>query len=289
MILVTGAAGKTGRFIIRSLVAKGESVRALVHRREQVQAVERLGVKKTIIGDMSDRPTMEQAVHGVRAIYLICPNVSPDEVAIGQVAISTSQSAAVMHFVYHSVLHPQIEAMPHHWQKMRVEEQLIQSGLPYTILQPSVYYQNLLAQWDQILDQGIYAVPYGVETRLSMVDLRDVAHAVTIVLTEPGHVDATYELSGSEPLSQTDVAVSLSSGLGRQVTATTIPLEKWGRQAQASGLGAYQVETLLDMFRYYDRYGFAGNPRVLEWLIRRPPTTLAEFITREHSGRNESG
>ena len=32
MILVTGAAGKTGRAIIRALTARGEAVRALVHR-----------------------------------------------------------------------------------------------------------------------------------------------------------------------------------------------------------------------------------------------------------------
>ncbi|NIS79615.1 MAG: NmrA family NAD(P)-binding protein, partial [Anaerolineales bacterium] len=285
MILVTGAAGKTGRSIIRSLVAKGVTVRAFVHRREQVQTVESLGASQTIVGDMCDRSTMERAVQGIRAIYHICPNVSPDEVAIGQMAISAAQSANVEHFVYHSVLHPQIEAMPHHWHKMRVEEQLIQSGLPFTILQPSVYHQNLLTQWDQILNQGIYAVPYSVETQLSMVDLLDVAQAATIVLTEPGHVGAMYELSGTHPLPQIEVAAILSQSLSRTVTAKSIPLDTWEREARAAGLGSYQIETLLAMFRHYDQYGLRGNARVLEWLIGRPPTTISEFVDRERLKR----
>jgi hypothetical protein len=43
-------------------------------------------------------------------------------------------------------------------------------------------------------------------------------------------------------------------------------------------MGDYQVETLVKMFRYYENYGFEGNPRVLGWLLRRPPTTLADFV-----------
>ena len=50
--------------------------------------------------------------------------------------------------------------------------------------------------------------------------------------------------------------------------------------ARASGLGEYQVQTLLQMFRYYECYGFWGNPRVLTWLLRRSPTTFAGFVER---------
>ena len=286
MILVTGAAGKTGRAVIRALIAKGEAVRALVHRPEQIRSVEALGAQQVVVGDMSLQATMDQAAQGVRAVYHICPNVSPDEVAIGQVAIVAARSAGVKHFVYHSVLHPQVEAMPHHWQKLRVEEQLFESGLCYTILQPAAYMQNVLAHWDQIMEQGVYPVPYAVETRLGMVDLEDVAEAAAVVLTEPGHAGAVYELAGAEVLSQTEVATILSQQLGRPVRAEAVSLETWERRARESGLGDYQVETLVKMFRYYECYGFWGNPRVLSWLLGRPPTTFAAFIERAECSQN---
>jgi len=286
MILVTGAAGKTGRAVIQSLVAKRVAVRALVHRPAQVRLVEEIGAREVVVGDMRLQATMDQAAQGVRAVYHICPNVSPDEVAIGQVAIMAARSAGVEHFVYHSVLRPQIEAMPHHWRKLRVEEQLFESGLPCTILQPAAYMQNVLAHWDQIMEQGVYPVPYAVETRLGMVDLEDVAEAATVVLTEPGHAGAVYELAGAEVLSQAEVATILGQQLGRPVRAEAVPLEMWERRARESGLGDYQVETLVKMFRYYERYGFWGNPRVLGWLLGRPPTTFAAFIKRAKCSRN---
>jgi len=279
MILVSGAAGKTGRAVIQALAAKGEAVRALVHRPDQVQLVEEIGAREAVVGDMRVPAAMERAAQGVRAVYHICPNVSPDEVTIGQVAIAAARSAGVEHFCYHSVLHPQVEAMPHHWQKMRVEEQLYESGLCYTILQPTAYMQNVLAHWDQIVEQGVYPVPYPVETRLSLVDLENVAQVAATVLTEPGHAGATYELVG-EALTQIKIAEVLSQQLGRPVRAEAVPLDAWEQQARAAGLGDYQMATLLKMFRYYEQYGFGGNPHVLGWLLGRSPTTFADFVER---------
>jgi uncharacterized protein YbjT (DUF2867 family) len=140
--------------------------------------------------------------------------------------------------------------------------------------------QNVLAHWDRILEDGIYPVPYSIETRLGMVDLEDVAEVAAVVLTEPGHAGATYELAGPEAPTQTEIAAVLGRQLGRAVTARAVPTDEWMQQARAAGLGSYQVETLVKMFHYYDRHGFWGNPRVLGWLLGRPPTTFAEFVKR---------
>lgn len=289
MILVTGAAGKTGRAVVRALVARGAVVRALVHRREQIEAVRALGARDVAAGDMRDGADVARAMAGMRAVYHICPNVHPDEVTIGQVAIDAARESGVQRFVYHSVLHPQVEAMPHHWRKMRVEERLFESGLDYTILQPAAYMQNVLAQWDNVVQRRIYVVPYGVETRLGMVDLEDVAEAAARVLTEPGHAGATYELAGPEALAQTEVAEILGRQLEHDVTAQQVPLETWAQQARAAGMGGYQVEALLQMFRYYDRHGFWGSPRVLGWLLGRAPAAFEAFVAQAVAASQETG
>jgi NAD(P)H dehydrogenase (quinone) len=280
MILVTGAAGKTGRSILQALRAKGTPVRALVHRPEQVQAVARLGAERVVAGDMRDPATMDEAVRGVRAVYHICPNMSPDELAIGGVVTRAARAAGVERFVFHSVLHPQTEKMPHHWQKLRVEELLFETGLSYTILQPAAYMQNLLAYWPRIAEEGVYAVPYAVDTKLGMVDLEDVAAVAATVLTEPGHAGATYELTSGEVLTPAQVAAVLETLLGRAVRAEAVPLDAWERSARASGLGDYQVQTLLQMFRYYEGYGFWGNSHVLGWLLGHPPARFEDFVRR---------
>jgi len=280
MILVTGASGKTGRALIRALVAKGQAVRALVRREEQVGPLEALGAEQIIVGNMRDETAMWRAAQGVRAIYHICPNVHPDEIAIGKAVTTAAQAAGVKQFVFHSVLHPHVEAMPHHWNKLRVEEALFESGLPYTILQPAAYMQNVLAGWDAIVARGVYSVPYSTQAPLSLVDLEDVAEAAAEVLTAPGHTGTIYELAGPEVLTPSAIADALSKGLQRPVHAEQMTIEAWVRSAEESGMGTYPTDTLVKMFRYYDRYGLWGNARVLSDLLGRAPTRFEAFVER---------
>ncbi len=281
MILVSGAAGKTGRAVIEALAGRGTAVRAFVHRKEQAMSVLALGAAEAVVGDMQNEADVQKAMAGVTAVYHICPNMHPDEAGIGEIAIRAARQNGVARFVYHSVLHPQVEAMPHHWQKMRVEEQLFASDLAYTILQPATYMQNLRGSWDSIVEEGVYRVPYPPSTRLNMVDLRDVAEAAAVVLTMPGHEYTTYELAGPENLSQTEVAALLQARLNHPVSVRRISPAAWTAQARAAGLGRYQIETLLQMFDYYGRYGFPGNAQTLTWLLGRPPASLADFLQRD--------
>jgi uncharacterized protein YbjT (DUF2867 family) len=284
MILITGAAGKTGRAVITALAGRGETVRALVRRRQQAAMVEAAGAHEAVVGDLRSREAMITAASGVRAIYHICPNMHPDEVAIGRLAIEAGCVNGVERFVYHSVLHPQTEAMPHHWHKLRVEEMLLASALPFTILQPAAYMQNILAGWEAITTQGIYTVPYPVTTQLSLVDVADVAEVAARALTERGHGAATYELVGTEPLAQTAVAEILSQALQRPVEARELSLAEWRQQAAAAGMDSYAINTLIKMFRYYATFDFTGNPRVLGHLLGREPTSLAAFLQRHLKG-----
>lgn len=280
MILVTGAAGKTGREVIKALVGRGERVRAFVHREEQRQIVLSVGAAEALVGDLLDQAVFDEAVDGIKAIYHICPNVSPDEVEIGRIAISKSRSYGVERFVYHSVLHPQTKDMPHHWAKLQVEELILQSGLPFTILQPAAYMQNILGNWDLIAESGIFPIPYPVETRISVVDLQDVAEVAAKVISDHKHSGATYELAGPQALSQAEVAQIISSELETEVHAQQESLQHWKTRMQKAGLGEYQIKTLVKMFEHYAKYGFQGSPVVLTHLLGREPTDFRSFLRR---------
>jgi uncharacterized protein YbjT (DUF2867 family) len=252
-----------------------------VRRPEQVPELEALGAAETVVGDLRCRTDVLVATKGASTVYHICPNVQSDEFEMGQAMLEAAVGAGVQRFVYHSVLHPQIEKMPHHWQKLRVEERLFESNLDYTILQPAAYMQNLLAQWDRIVHGGVYPVPYAVSAPMSLVDLEDVAEAAAAVLNGTGHAGATYELVGPQVLTQTDVAAILSEQTGRQIRAEAVPLATWESQARDSGIGGYALDTLLRMFRYYEEHGFWGNGKVLGWLLGREPTSFAAFVRRQ--------
>lgn len=277
MILVTGASGKTGIAIIRSLSAKKLPVRALIHKLEYRDVVFSVGANEVLLGNIENINDLQNAVRDVETIYHICPNMHQNEFEIGNLIINVSKQAGCHHFVYHSVLHPQIKCMPHHWQKLLVEERLLESGLAFSILQPTAYMQNILGYLPNIL-KGYYELPYPPTTKISLVDLEDVADAVSEVVINHAHNNAIYELVGTEPLSQLDVAHALSQHLKRNVQVGEIDLCSWERSARASGLNEYSLNTLTSMFKYYSNNGLCGNPNILTWLIKRNPKTIQEFI-----------
>ena len=145
-ILVSGAGGKTGQAVIRALAGRGATVRAFVRGDAQAAAARAAGAQETVAGDLRDAGDWARAVEGLGAggeacaVYHICPNVQPDEQVIGALALAAAQGVGAR-FVYHSVLHPQAAAMPHHWAKLRVEEMVFAAGVHFTILQPTAYVQ----------------------------------------------------------------------------------------------------------------------------------------------------
>ncbi len=278
MILVTGAAGKTGGHVIRALVARNLRVRGLVRRATQAESITALGAEDVLIGDMRDAQILRAACSGARAVYHIAPNMSPDELTLGLSIIDACKRADVRHFVYHSVLHPQVKDMPHHWLKMQVEETLFKSGLVFTILQPTAYMQNLLGYRDAILKRGVYAVPYSIDARQALVDLRDVAEVAARVLNEPGHEHAIYELASPDAPSAKEIAEMISGIIDQPVRAEQTDRKEWEAGVRAGGMNEYAVTTLLKMFGYYEEYNFFGNPNVLGWLLGRSPGRFEQFI-----------
>jgi len=286
MIFVTGAAGKTGRAVLQSLVQKGVGATALVRSQQQADSLQDIGSLDVVIGDLRKPETFEHKFQKSDFLYYICPNISPDELEIGKSLITLCQKFHFQRFVFHSVLHPQVEAMPHHWQKLRMEEALFESGLEFTILQPCAYMQNILTGWQRIT-KGEYIIPYQVQTRISMVDLQDVGEVAAKVLIEQGHENAIYELSGPEPLSQVDAARQMSEMLGFPIRAVEQPRSEWKMNVQLSGLPDFQINVLLKMFEYYDKFGFIGNPNVMEQLLGRKLTTFKQFLVRILSSGDE--
>jgi uncharacterized protein YbjT (DUF2867 family) len=235
-----------------------------------------------VVGDMTVESVLSNVFDGIRGVYHICPNMHPDELSIGLAMISAAKNSGLNQFVFHSVLHPQVQAMPHHWQKMRVEEALFTSGIPYTILQPAAYMQNILVEWQNIMQLGIIRVPYSPESMGSPVDLKDVADVAALVLCERDHIGAIYELCGPDVLSYQEQATILSEAIGRSIYVEQISLDEWKIQANDVGLSTYSLESLLKMFLYYDLYGFWGGSHVLRNLLQRPPTSFMEFAINQN-------
>jgi uncharacterized protein YbjT (DUF2867 family) len=268
-----GASGKTGRAVTGALAARGFSVRAAVRSPSSREAVYAAGASELALLDLATGEGLEDAVDGVWAVYHLAPNVHPDEVGMAERVTSAAKTAGVQRLVFHSVLHPDDASMPHHLRKAQAEEVVRAGGVPWTVLRPAAYHQNLLPA---ALD-GELAVPYSVDAPFSNVDLADVALVAATVLADAGHEDETYDLAGPEVLSVREMASQASEVLGRRVTAVETDRLAW-HQGPGSALPETARRDLLAMFESYDRSGLVGGSAWLWARLGHLPTTWAEAV-----------
>jgi uncharacterized protein YbjT (DUF2867 family) len=270
VIVVTAAGGSTGAAVVRALWSRGERVRALVGSSQPRPELTALSAD-VVATDLTDPSAVEPLLHGADALYLIWPNFDPRETAGAVGLLDAARRAGVPRVVYHSVLRPQARAMPHHAAKDRVEEALDASGLTWRVLQPCAYADNLHGQFADVAATGIFRSPWGLTRAQSLVDLRDVADAAAVLLTEDGLDGGTFEAVGPELLTAPRIAELLGDWLGRPVRAVDAVPDRPVPEEYAARCSRL-------MFDHYRAHGFTGSPRVLAELLGRPPRTLATHL-----------
>ncbi|WP_338748905.1 SDR family oxidoreductase [Janibacter alittae] len=256
-IAVISGRGKTGTAVVSALADLGVGARAL---------------------GRAERADPGTDLRGCRAVYLMAPNMAPDEPDLVREVLAAARSAGVTRVVYHSVAAPYAPLMPHHVNKAVAEDLVRRSGTDWTILQPCAYVQNVIPGL-QGEDPGI-DVAYDLDAPFGLVDVADVAQAAATVLTRAEHIGATYELGGPDLVGMRDVAAIAQEVLSRPVRARRIGAWAWAAGAGA-GLDPREQEWLLAMFAYYDRYGLPARPRTLSGLLGRPPRDVREVLARE--------
>ena len=220
-VAIVGGHGKTGRAVVEGLAGRGADAVPL---------------------GRADWPDLASAVAGCEAAYVIAPNLHPDEPAYVASALAGLRTVGVERVVYHSVASPYAPAMPHHVGKAVSEDLVRRSGLGWTILQPGAYLQNLDLT-------GPVHLPYSPDVRFGFLDLADLGRAAAVVLTEPGHGGATYELAT------------------RVVTVRELADEAGVPVRRVADPGAHPW--LSAMFAYYDDHGLPVGTRVLDTLLGR--------------------
>lgn len=277
MILVTAANGRTGRSVIAALARHGHNVRAFDIAPDTAELVD-LGATEVIAGDMLEPAHVARAVDGARAVIHIGPPLHPQEAHMGQVVVAAARTAGVGHVVQFSVTHPQLEPLLNHQAKLAVERAVLLARMPFTILQPMHYMQNI--DIARVLATGILAQPYDPATPLAHVDLEDVAEVTARVVTDPAHHYATYELCGDDFLNAHGLARVIASASGTAVSARQVPVAAAFAAVGGTAADDYRADAMVRLFDHYSRYGITGNPNVLGWLLGRPPTRFDTYVRR---------
>lgn len=281
MVLVTGAGGQVGKHLLQALSVKGIDTRAWIHSKRNEEAVLAAGAKEVYIGDLASREDAAAAMKGIDTVYYICNTANPREDEIGADLMGIAKEMGNITFIYHSVMHSLLSDMPHHKRKQKVEKTLVDSGIPYVIIQPAVFMQMLAPSIQSVKNGGPFVQKFYTSdrTRMSYVDMKDYAEAAAEIIASEAYLYGTYEFCSEGAYSLADMEDILSELTGRKITSAFISDSDFLAAAHMTS-DSYAGQTLLTMFRHYNENSFCGNAFTLTQILGRHPVTIREYLKK---------
>jgi uncharacterized protein YbjT (DUF2867 family) len=249
MILVTGAAGLSGSIVMQEFARRQRSVRALVRSRPKARALETLPTVEVVEGDMLRPETLGAALHGVERVLMIS-SANPQMVETQCTFIDACKRAGVRHVVKFSGAEPDFDAQNFLFTRMHeeIERYLERSGLAWTHLRPSQFMQVYLREAPTIVTESAFYLPLE-NIQLVPIDVQDVAKVAFALLCNGGHEACSYDMTGPEPLTMSEIAEQISQAIGRTIRYVNVTLEERRRTLLAAGLPPYFVDALDDQTR----------------------------------------
>ncbi|MBC7475609.1 MAG: SDR family oxidoreductase [Candidatus Sericytochromatia bacterium] len=273
-ILVTGATGNTGLETIKCLMNKNLTVIAALRNPEKDKNLIPDNIQ-FVEFDFEKPETFKNAIIGVKKVYLVRPPALSDVKRYIKPFIDFLKNEKIEQLAFLSLIGAENNHFVPHY---KIEQYIIESGIPYTFIRPSFFMQNLSTTHSQdIKENSEIFIPAG-KGKTSFIDVRDIAEVSSLALSELGHKNKAYELTGSQALDYYQVAEIMSRVLDRKITYSDPSLFSFFQKMKARG---YQTNFILVMIAIYTiaRFGKAETVTdTIKILLKREPISIEKFL-----------
>ncbi|KAF1976581.1 NAD(P)-binding protein [Bimuria novae-zelandiae CBS 107.79] len=291
-LLITSASGKQA-WALLPLLSEWKRLRVAVHSSASKERLQKQYPHAEVIPtDLYSPANTLALLKDITVCIHIGPSYHPHEREIGFMMIdaalhsTTTNPGVFKHFILSSVLNTQLSKMLNHDCKRYIEERLMESGLPYTILQPTTFMDNLPVGMLAQQEIPVFRSTWNTENKFSWIATRDLAAAFDVVLTQrEKHFYASYPLvSTHETMSFAEAMKVISQRIGKEVkvevmeyraAVSSLLVRLYGT---SEGVDQRSINTAQRMILYYDNRGLIGNSNILEWLIGRPATQFDQWV-----------
>ncbi len=271
MILVTGATGNVGSEIARQLVAQNTPFRIFVRDADKAADMIGAGAYDVALGAFSDVDAFDQALEGVDAVYMVTNQSDAFKQDLTRMVEQVSR-AGVQRFVMLSAEGDAENEVFFVRRTGELEDIVKAANLPWTFLRPDWFMQNFAGY----VEMGMVAFPDG-PGKTSFVDVRDVAEIAIKALTEGGHAQRTYRLTGPDAMTFAGAADRISTSLGREIPFVGITPEQMRDALIANGAEPWYAEMNAEMTKAV-RLGFNYSPsNDIAFLLGRNPRAIEDF------------
>jgi uncharacterized protein YbjT (DUF2867 family) len=261
-VLVFGATGSQQFPVIESAKAKNAEVYAVTSSDANFDKLARAGATP-VLADMADAARLKEITKGIDAISFLIPASLPnpqDGLLFAKNVIDAAKANGVGNIVWNTsgYLAPGKTGIPGEDIKLDVKAYFQHSGVPYVIIEPPIYAENLLAPYttNYVKNERKVAYPTPEAMPIGWIPSRDVAVFVTEAMFRPDLAGQTFQISGLENLSGDGLAEKFTSGLGEQITYYAMPPKEFGdilktfiHEEAANGIQQY-YQSLADAEQY---------------------------------------
>lgn len=276
-ILVLGATGNTGSAVIEQLKQTDAKFAAMVRNES---AGEKLGLTQdqVRVGNFDDKASMVNAMQGIKRIYVAMP-AHPDNRLWIENVLEAVKEAGVEHMVKLSGMGASKDAGSAIIRTHKETDELVEaSGVTYTLIQPNSFFQNLYGSLETINQMGQFFLPLA-DAKQSVVDIRDVAAVVVAALTQDGHENQTYLISGPEALTFAEQAEILSKASGKDIQYVAVSEEQAAGAMKGAGMNEWLADNLAEILAWFGQGHYAYTTDTVEKVTGNKPRTFADFAT----------
>ena len=275
MIAVCGATGALGGRVAAHLSERGEAIRLIVRDPARAPALD--GAEVAVAAGYHDTEEMTAALRGAQTVFLVSGRESPNRVDEHRSAVDAAVAAGVGRIVYTSFANASPDtAFKLGRQHHTTEEYIRATGLEYTFLRDNLYldFVPFFAS-----PEGVIAGPAGGGAA-AFVARDDVADVALCVLTEAGHDQQAYTLTGGSAITLTAAAALLTEFTGREVVYKAETIEEAYDSRAHFGAPDWEVEGWVTSYVAIARGELEAVTDCVERLAGHPPMTLPELLER---------
>jgi uncharacterized protein YbjT (DUF2867 family) len=266
-ILVTGAAGNVGRYVVDYLVQAGQRVRAMTRDPENTNFPEGVEV---VYGDLTVPATLGPALNGVTSMHLITfTSEGYGPLQTGREIVKLAKEAGVQKT---TVL----------WSGTNgpVEQAVEDSGLEWTFLQPTPEFMSNALLWaESIRSEGVVREPFG-DSLDAMIHPADVGSVAATALTTSGHAGKVYTLTGPEVLTISEKVRTISAAIGRHIDFVELTEEQARERMRKKGADEETIDFVIGWHANPPKSAYTVVPTV-EQVTGHPARTFARWVS-EH-------
>ncbi len=272
-VLVTGATGNTGSLLVPMLLSRDVEVRVFVRDEKKAESLKNSGAE-IVPGDLDQPDTIIPAVKGVDKIYLLTWNGPTQFRHVENVINAVKASGENPHIIRHSMWGSENSRIIK--QGLQAEQLIKSSGLPWTMLKPTFFMQNLMMAAPTMSSDGKIYWDMN-EGKLAMIDVRDIAESALAAITGEGHENRSYILTGPEAISFNNIASIFSGIIGKEINYINVPGEVATQAMVSMGIPEWIAGGYAELSEGFSK-DFAGRAeRNVELLTGHPARSFEQF------------